>query len=437
MIFNNIEIARLLFSVASLDDQCFAPTIKNARFSMNAFPGPRLTPLHYAVYLNNYAMAYVILEMSTSPEHLMKHSERLSRSALGLVVERDAVEMLKLFLDFTDDDAGLLLFCVASQHCCARTKIFRFIATRRPRKLPRSVYSEVILQNCVKIQDVQTFRLLWNEGCRFSQADASESLRSIALQGESTALSKIARLILSQYPRLARDGVSMNWWITAAEKGSLSFAKVLVSFGADPDEKSALLLMAATRNKQRKFVDWLVESRSANVNATDTQGATALHVAIRDAQSVSIARTLVLAGADVNALDFGHRSPLQEAVLLSNDKSVRIRLAKLLLESGAEDGMLAFAETRCRRCKELIQANELRLQRQFIAQVCIGLAGSPFPVLVLLALVDATPRRRTAPDVQISDAQAWQVAALIHGKARDIRQNKVKQKIRKRKKKSK
>jgi len=60
----------------------------------------------------------------------------------------------------------------------------------------------------------------------------------------------------------------------------------------------------------------------ANINATDSEGRTALHCAVSSSvygQVTQVAEVLLKGGADINATDSGIRTPPHYAVLADND----------------------------------------------------------------------------------------------------------------------
>ena len=144
-------------------------------------------------------------------------------------------------------------------------------------------------------------------------------------------------------------------------------AKLLIENGADvgavdfrsrtPLMKSAAFSVGVTQRLIQEKVD---------VNARDTYGATALHVAASSLSADNvILLNLINAGADVNALDNEGKTPLHKAVACSASK------VELLLLNGADPTIAGrgeigtpldwlkystrLSETEKRECQELLE----------------------------------------------------------------------------------
>jgi ankyrin repeat protein len=77
----------------------------------------------------------------------------------------------------------------------------------------------------------------------------------------------------------------------------------------------------------------LLIAKGATVNRRDGEGQTALHLAANCGHA-DVVRILINARAAVNATDYSGKTPLDEAVRISNDNET----AELLRNSGGKEG---------------------------------------------------------------------------------------------------
>ena len=134
------------------------------------------------------------------------------------------------------------------------------------------------------------------------------------------------------------------------------------SYGISPIHQAG----RGRKNHSATFIDLLVE-RSANLDAQDKGGVTALHMAVRDRDLAAVTR-LLEHGADPNIEDRGRKStPLRRAVAntgrsgTGGTQDVAIEITKLLLAHGADprhlnsSGKRLVDSTRNRVIRDLLE----------------------------------------------------------------------------------
>lgn len=144
----------------------------------------------------------------------------------------------------------------------------------------------------------------------------------------------------------------------AVSKGHGACWQALLSAGADPNApcKTGVtpLFCAALRGNQ-KAVGALVKA-GANVHLTFMGGLTALHISVLQDDHVSVAKTLIIAGADCNATDDWGETPLFIAI-----REGSVRCVLLLIRNGAslnvacKDGTTPLYLAVKKSCGEIVQ----------------------------------------------------------------------------------
>jgi ankyrin repeat protein len=112
---------------------------------------------------------------------------------------------------------------------------------------------------------------------------------------------------------------STNGWtalMIAAAKGFEQAVELLVELGADPALADAYQwspLMRAIDNRHRAVVQYLLSLSDININATNENGSTALHVAVLMNDEATV-RQLLQAGVDISVADAGGKTAYDIAV---------------------------------------------------------------------------------------------------------------------------
>lgn len=118
----------------------------------------------------------------------------------------------------------------------------------------------------------------------------------------------------------------------SARTGDLAMLKEFHKQGSSlevRDAKGQTVLFHAVKGKQYAIIDWLTDKDRANVQAVDSQGFTALHVAAQECDAKS-AEILIDRSANVNALSNTKMTPL---LCIPNSEGSRVLI--LLHEKGA------------------------------------------------------------------------------------------------------
>ena len=117
----------------------------------------------------------------------------------------------------------------------------------------------------------------------------------------------------------------------ASAGGHVDIVRLLVRRGADPSKDLQRLLLLASSSVSAETVQFFIQF-GANVNAHDENHSTPLHQASSFSNNAETVRLLIKHNADVHARDQGHKTPLHLASSsLRNDETVQ-----LLMEHGAD-----------------------------------------------------------------------------------------------------
>lgn len=163
-------------------------------------------------------------------------------------------------------------------------------------------------------------------------AESITQLHAAIERGDEPAM--IQLLMKRVDPSAPQAGSHLSPLSRAFERKSSSIATLLVAAGADLEGRAGKGGSALIRGIRCGFPDKfaaLVCELGACIDATDTAGRTALHIAADLMPPDNTAAVLLQAGADLNARDHSGRTPLIIAVEKSN-----LPLLKLLLENGAQ-----------------------------------------------------------------------------------------------------
>nr|WP_242513162.1 ankyrin repeat domain-containing protein [Halochromatium salexigens] len=122
----------------------------------------------------------------------------------------------------------------------------------------------------------------------------------------------IARLLLEQgAQRDVRDAHGRTPLHVALANGKVQAAQLLLQEGADDDLQALLFALAEEQALDPDTIE-LLSARDVDLNATNSQGRTPLHLAVA-ADDVKLAKQLINAGAEVNRTDRHGMSALEIA----------------------------------------------------------------------------------------------------------------------------
>ena len=151
--------------------------------------------------------------------------------------------------------------------------------------------------------------------------------------------------ILNMMSFLISKGINLNTQTYGVKNTALNLAvrkdnrgavKLLINAGANvdlPDKDTATPLHAATRNRIDILKDLI--KAGANLEIATDKGGTPLIVAAAVAQYDATIE-LIKAGSNVNAVDHLGRTPLHNNVAEDDNLSDRLKITKLLINSGAD-----------------------------------------------------------------------------------------------------
>ncbi|KAF2263322.1 hypothetical protein CC78DRAFT_604402 [Lojkania enalia] len=201
----------------------------------------------------------------------------------------------------------------------------------------------------------ESHELIPNESMRYANEEKTtiaRSKRKKLSQDQKVALDwglrNIKRSTTPAYvERILREGADPNvedpdfgfLYTKAANQLPTSILRLLVNYGANITnmemEPNVPILNAAVVGKNLENVQYLLDLGIC-LEVTNFRGETALHVAAKTAGAYPIAKTLVDAGADVNASSNDGSTPLQSALFAPDIESKeRSMIVELLLAHGA------------------------------------------------------------------------------------------------------
>ena len=138
--------------------------------------------------------------------------------------------------------------------------------------------------------------------------------------------------LLSQCIRAGEDGLRLSTLHSACREGTLNVVKLLVEAGANvcvADKSGNTCLMLASCEGRIDTVRYLVSLPQMDVKQRDSEGNTALHVAVRE-KHAEVVQVLIDAGADVNGRASDGDTPLFLAI-----RKGSLDMVKLLVRAGA------------------------------------------------------------------------------------------------------
>ncbi len=168
----------------------------------------------------------------------------------------------------------------------------------------------VNLDRAVQIGDLDQIKrhIYWKSDLNQPNADGDPPLHVASRAGRVAIARELARRG-SNLTALNADGYSPLY--VALAHGRTQVAMMLVDRGAPLEAQSMLVDLVRADVIDRDALTFLIRS-GADVNRTDPEGDTPLHVAVRNGHLNAI-RRLIVAGADVNRPDGTGRLPLQIA----------------------------------------------------------------------------------------------------------------------------
>lgn len=168
------------------------------------------------------------------------------------------------------------------------------------------------LMSAARLGDHKLYDALKSKGLAASDRSATggTTLMYAALGNQ---LSMIRAAVSEQSDPSYLNAQSTNGWtalMIAAAKGFSQSVELLVELGADPSLADAYQwspLMRAIDNRHESVVQYLLTLNNIEINATNENGSTALHVAVLK-NDVSAVRLLLQAGIDVSVSDAGGKT---------------------------------------------------------------------------------------------------------------------------------
>jgi ankyrin repeat protein len=141
----------------------------------------------------------------------------------------------------------------------------------------------------------------------------------------------------------------------AAKAGHFEVAQLLLDYGASPDNRAILKVLASNGNAE--MIRLLLEyDADTERTAASSDYSTALHVACEKGHR-AVVEVLLEFGADIEARDRDHETPLYHAAMNN-----RCRIAKILLREGAdttivaEDGQTCLYKAAGRGYEDMVRA---------------------------------------------------------------------------------
>lgn len=176
--------------------------------------------------------------------------------------------------------------------------------------------------------------------------------------------------------------LSFRAFLIAITKGDLDMVKALLPLNLKNLEKKEAgftPLMHAASNQQFEIVKFLVTS-GANLNATNTENSTMVHIAAR-LNKPSIVKFLTNLGADLNLRDNENHTPLMEAEVTNAEDII------LFLENKLEKNLTQSEEvmtlTKLLKKKHLTKQEEIALDELLSAQVNPNVLVGPHQIPAL------------------------------------------------------
>ena len=191
------------------------------------------------------------------------------------------------------------------------------------------------LMSAARLGDHKLYEALTAKG--LSAADRSFTGGTVLMYAAlGNQLPMIRTVFSEQSDPLYLNAQSTNGWtalMIAAAKGFDQTVELLVELGADPSLADAYQwspLMRAIDNRHESVVQYLLSLPDININATNENGSTALHVAVLKNDEVTI-QQLLQAGVNTSVADAGGKTAYDIA-----DNSGLHHLTKLLAEVSAD-----------------------------------------------------------------------------------------------------
>lgn len=140
----------------------------------------------------------------------------------------------------------------------------------------------------------------------------------------------------------SQDGIPLAMCIGMDGDQAMEASMVLIDAGSDPNGDGGhgtpiLHLAAGSPNKAAIYCATRILDRGAKIDARDSSGDTALHLAVKNPHLVTILVTKY--GADVNAKNLWGQTPLDRAIKVGAVESARI-----LRENGAKESIPPTAD---------------------------------------------------------------------------------------------
>jgi ankyrin repeat protein len=311
--------------------------------------------LHTAAASGNFPTANLLLNRarnrhlvadaspgSLEAELLAARNSSESQTPLHVAANRGYDDVVQLFLGWGADPKAQDAKGRTALHLAAgggQYPVAKLLTAARKNTETRDSYGKTALHHAIHSRRYSIVKLLLDRGYDPNKADGTgERPLHIATQMNDAKLLELLldckRTDLNGRDKEKRTALHL----AAKQQESLPVVKSFVGKGATiglVNRNGDSVLHIALAGKQRDLVNYLIDqATSADLNARDKAGRTALHVATEQGTS-AVVRRLLQKGVPINAADAVGNTSLHVAVLYD-----RRKVADLLLKAGADANLV-------------------------------------------------------------------------------------------------